>query len=423
MKKSEVTAIVLVIIFATSSLKPIVALADSEIDTAKEYVSGCFPGIWYTWINTLGTHVIFIALHQEQYNSPVFAFLGQHYTSSINSQVFVGNALTLMEVYNDTNGNGVLDANYTVGLTETELKYYLLVNSSITFEATPVQKTEINGVIHYIWGIRYGQIDGFLLYPHSDEQGYGWWDAAADVLIDYLGLSYDYSIEQNVTHLKTSYHIGNVTILRRKNSGVTLNGMSLSLLYTTQVISPKQYKIIVNNKTFNSTLNNSATSTSLAKIEVENIKVYEFRFKDNYTLHQNLITQHQAMYSACSTDSVQSQLFKSKLTSPLWQVEDYLKILLPEIGNFTIAPSLNYTASSFIYRISYPYWSGNRIEHDPTYVAFVNPKFPAPRFPVEVVSFAAITGVVILIASVYELRKIKRAPVYTHKTALHHHGY
>jgi len=417
MKKFAITAIVLIIVLAMTSLKPMVALADSEIDTAKESVSGYLPGIWYTWVNALGTHLIFIALHQEQYNSPVFTFLGQHYTSLNNLQVFVGNALTLMEVYNDTNGNGVLDANYTVGLTETELKYYLLVNGSLTFEATPVQKTEVNGVIHYRWGIRYGQIDGFLLYPHSDEQGYGWWDAATDVLIAYLGLSYDYSIEQNVTHLKTSYHIGNVTILTRKNSNVTLNGMSLSLLFTTQVISPKQYKIIVNNGTFNSTLN-STTSISLARIEVENIKTYEFRFKDNYTLQQNLITRHQAMYSACSTDSVQSQLFKSKLTSPLWQVEDYLKFLLPEIGNFAITPSLNYTTSSFIYRISYPYWFGNRIEHDPTYVAFVNPQFSAPGFPVEVVSFAAITGVVALIASVYELRKIKRAPLCAHKTAL-----
>src|SRR6266516_3019816 len=66
-----------------------------------------------SWININGTHVMFLALHSNQADSPGFSFVGQAYNTSSGSRAFVGNALLAMEGYNDANNNGDLDANCT----------------------------------------------------------------------------------------------------------------------------------------------------------------------------------------------------------------------------------------------------------------------------------------------------------------------
>jgi len=415
-KIGNILMVVVLIMSTISAIKPAVALEYIEIDTTKEYTSGYLQNLWYTWINTTDTQMIFIALHEEKYNSPIFAFFGQCYNSTANSRIFVGNALSLMEIYNDTNGNGILDANYTAGVSE--LKYYLAINSSKVFNVASVQKMVTDGIIHYKWGVKYETIDGFLLYLHQDEYGYGWGEIAATLLIDHIGLFFDYSIEQNITRLKTTLQIGDVTILERANWSVTIDGLSLSLLYTTQIISPKNYAIIANEELFNSTQNSQSSSINLAEVRIENITVYEFLFGDNYTLYENPPVQHPTKYSACPTDSVQSQIFKSMWLSPLWRVETCLQEILPEIGNFITTFSLNHTASNFIYRIDYPQWSGGRIEHDPTYASFISPRVLTRVLPIEIMTFVAITGVIVLIVALNEFRKIKNILSSAHKNAL-----
>lgn len=414
MKKIRSIICVAILIVAVGATKPVAALEHSSIDTNKEYASGDLQDLWYTWINTMGTQMIFIALHEREFNSPVFAFFGQYYNTTANSRLFVGNALSLMEIYNDTNRNGILDANYTAGISE--VKYYLALNSSKTVHTASIQKLVSNDVTHYKWGVEYKDVDGFILYLHPDEYGYGWSQIAAIVFIEHVGLFFDYSLEQNTTKLKTTFQLGNVTILERTDPSVTIDGLSLSLLFTTQVISPKGYTITTNEGLFNSTQNHTQSSVNLAKIRVGNITAYEFHFEDNYTLYEGHAAQYPAKYFACPIDSVQSQMFESAWLSPLWRAEYYLKEILPEIGNFTVKLSLNYTTSSFIYRIAYPQWSGGRIEHDPTYVSFVAPQVLTQMFPAEAVAFVSITGVIVLILALYEFRKIGayRLPTRTH---------
>src|SRR5436309_14781284 len=97
---------------------------------------------------------MFLALHSNQADSPVFSFVGQAYNTSSGSRAFVGNALLAMEVYNDTNNNGYLDANYTS--CTTELRYALIMNASQTFTPSPVKKHLTNGTRHYASAITYG---------------------------------------------------------------------------------------------------------------------------------------------------------------------------------------------------------------------------------------------------------------------------
>src|SRR2546422_2419178 len=227
--------IILSTVLVQVSIFPTSRALSSSIPVSQEFVSGdvqifSYLQAWYTWVSINGTHTIFLALHSNQGASPVSAFVGQSYNTSSGSRVFVANALMAMEGYNDTNGNGFLDADYRVP--RTELLYTIIMNASQTFTTTPVQKTSSNGIPHYTWGVTYGFVQGDLIKADpTDDYGYGGGLPASALMIDHVSLSYDYSLNGNRTFLKTSYELGNVTLTPPTLPNTTLAGLSLSLLH------------------------------------------------------------------------------------------------------------------------------------------------------------------------------------------------
>lgn len=373
------------------SVQPILSAeataSQMQIDTNAEYTNGTIHGetvdIWYAWVNVSETQVIYYALFSNEVNSPIINFLGQHFQVENDTEVFVGNTLTLIEVYNDTNGDGIPQANFTSG--ETEIAYYLLVNSSIGYETTPIQRTLNGEISHYTWGFRYKTIDGFLLYP---EQQPG--EGAARVIIDHLGFKYDFYVVQNVSYIKKSFDIGNITEIQPlpDKPPVSLNGLSLSLLFSTVTISAKPYTAYVNGEPYNSTTaENPATPTSSGKIAVETIKAYEFLFGENYNLTRGgSIELYEVKSEAASTTSV-PQSAQSRLDWTLAYFEKNLNIsdLFPSASGIGGEVSLDYNVSAFLYRICYPVWDGLPIQHDPTYVAYLFSSTAIPEFPIAIV--------------------------------------
>jgi hypothetical protein len=411
MKRTMVLAAIAMMILFAHSVGMTRVLGSLPFDAGAEYTSGhsssAWGGVWYAWVNVSGTQVIFTALYSEAYNSPVRVFLGEHYNSAVGQPVLVGNALTMIEVYNDTNHNGILDANYTAGTSE--LEYYTLVNSSRTFDVSPVQKTDVNGSVHYTWGVTYGGIDAFLVSPDPYSPGYGGWSNVTPMDLSEVGLSYDYSIEQNMSFLKTSFNVGNFTILQNTDPAVSLEGLSMSLLYTTQAVSPAQYTIVADDKAFNSTLNTPLTAISKAQINLGNLTTFEFRFRDNYTLYTSTPTEHAAKYSACPTDSIDPQLLRENWNTPFWFAQDNMMEMFPDVGYVGAPFDVNFTTSSFNYRIQYPEWSGNRIEHDPTYVAFMSTQPSVPEFPIEtLILVPTITAVLLAMSTWFAKHKNRK---------------
>jgi hypothetical protein len=282
-----------------------------------------------------------------------------------------------MEVYNDTSGDGIPQANFTFG--ETEIKYYLLVNSSISYEITPIQKILDNEIPHYKWGFKYGTIDGFLLYPEQ-QPGQG----AARVMIDHLGFDYDFYVIENVFYIKESFDVGNITEIQPLGeTSVSLDGLSLSLLFSTVTISAKSYTAYVNGEPYNSTTaENPATAIMSGEVAVEIIKAYEFLFGENYNLTRGEnIETYQMKSEAAATTSV-PQGVQSRLDWILAYFEGNLNLsdLFPSMGGIGGEINLDYNASAFLYRICYPIWDGLPIKHDPTYVAYLFSDIIIPEF-------------------------------------------
>ena len=357
--------------------------------------------LWYTWVNTSDTQVISYALFSDAYNSPIISFVGQHFTVENDTDVFVGSTLALIEVYNDTNGDGVPQANFTSG--ESEILYHLGVNSSVDYQITPIQKVVEGSVAHYRWGFRHETIDGFLLYPDQHTGHVG----AAFVTIDYLGFSYDFSVVENVSYLKTSFEMGNITdLLPYDEPSVSLNGLSLALLYSTVTTAARPYTAYVNDAPYDSTTTpNAATATNRSQIAVETIKAYEFIFGEHYNLTRGDTVETHAVHSeAAATASVHPDVIYG-LDWALARFEENLNLttLFPSAGGLE-AVDLNCTISRLLYRTCYPTWDGLPIHHDPTYIAYLFSTTIIPEFPV-VCLFPLLAAATLVIAIGSSARK------------------
>jgi len=395
---------------ARISLLPSTVIASpdaAEIDTNVEYSNGSIGSphfglaLWYTWVNNSRTQIIYLAYQSHMYNPPVITFLGQHYYTENNTEVFVGNTLTSMEVYNDINGNGVPDIDFNTG--KSEIVYYFLVNSSASFVITPVEKSLVNDVPHYGWGIRYNTIDGCLTFEDQSP--------AAMVMLDYLASSYDFYVQNNVSYLKTNFSIGEIlNITPLSDTGVTLENLSLSLLYGTAVVTMKPYVTLVNGEPYNSTTAQaSAKPTESSEIKIENAKAYEFLFGQNYTLFRNAQPEIYKSRSAAVANQSVSGNIRVSVEWLLSDLEDILSDLFPRISSMNVTINLDYSVSSLLYRVCYPKWHGCRLEHDPTYVAYLNTAVvPEISAPIMIVVAASILGLVALMAALIDLRKTRK---------------
>ncbi|MDH5495796.1 MAG: hypothetical protein OEY24_08880 [Candidatus Bathyarchaeota archaeon] len=402
------------IIFSASLLSANVTVSgqtisyQGDIDTNAEYANGSIPTpptgvwIWYTWVNISETQVICYALFSDTYNSPIMSFLGQHFKVENDTDVFVGTTLALIEVYNDTNEDGIPQANFTSG--ESEIIYQLGVNSSVNYQITHIQKVMEEETAHYMWGFKHETIDGILLYP---EQYIGH-VAAAFVTIDYLSFNYDFYVVQNVSYLKTSFEIGNITDIRPYDDpSVSLEGLSLSLLYSTVTSSAKPYTAYVNDEPYDSTTApNSATTTSSSQIAVEMIKAYEFIFGESYNLTRGENTEtYEVKSEAAATASVHPEVIYG-LDWAFTRFENYLNLseLFPSAGGLGGQVDLNCSVSTLLYRNCYPVWDGLPIQHDPTYVAYLFSNTIIPEFAM-VLLLPLLVVATFFVAAVSRIRK------------------
>jgi hypothetical protein len=343
--------------------------SEETVNTSVEYSNGTIASsingldIWYVWINTSYTQVIYMAFVSNVYPPPVLTFFGQHYMTADGTEVFVGNTLTALEVYNDTNKNGLPDVNPVNGTSE--LLYNFAVNSSRSFTVTPVEKTLLGDEYHYTWGLRYNTIDGSLLTENQAE--------GARIMLDYLATSYDFYVRDNASFLKTSFEIGTISnVTSTSGLNVNLTGLSLSLLYGTSIISSKAYTTVINGNPYNSTTaTNSTEPTDLGEITVGDTEAYKCVFGQNYTLIMGSGNETYPSRSAAVSDqSVPGGVYRSvEGTLPFF--EDVLSSLFPKMSNLTATVNLDYNVSSFLYRVCYPQWDGYAIEHDPTYIAYL----------------------------------------------------
>ena len=236
------------------------------------------------------------------YPGPIANIVGQHLHLADGTEIFVASALTKLEVYRDLNGDGIPEANFTSP--NNQLLFYMYTNMSDKFSITPIQMVTENGVPHYHWGISYQNVYGYLGYATSSNSLGGWGGYAAKLVFDHITVSYDFSMNGNVSKLKTSFDISKVAsaytidsdTVQVTNTPFSLDGLGLALLFTTSTYTSKPFQTSVEGQPYNSTTANASTrKVDLASLSVGNSSAFDFVFGGNYTLNRGENNQtHQA---------------------------------------------------------------------------------------------------------------------------------
>ena len=367
--------------------------------------------IWYDWVNVSDTQVVNYAIYTTpdyNYPVPIANLLGQHFRMADGTQVFIASALSELEVYRSLNGDGIPQANDTSG--DRELLYYIYTNMSDSYSMNPIQKVMENQSPHYRWSFTYENAHGYLQNATARI------GVVASLIFSHITLSYDFSVNGNVSTLKTNFDIGKVTSLTiHDSSQFSLKGLSIALLYATATYTSKPYTTYVDGKEFNSaTEENSTMDAKLAEVEVGGAQAYDFVFGGNYTLNrgetnetiQANIETYGAKYEAVALSSV-LPIIRVNPVKGMSFFRDQLN-LAELFGGSWQDFDINYESSSLIYRICFPAWDGMQIEHDPVYVGYIlssteNAEFPSTSpngEPRQTEQLEIIIGAVIVVALV-----------------------
>jgi len=397
-------------------------------EMSSGFINGSYGlQLWYVWLNTSGTHVLFLAMYSGALPSPINYFIGQHYFTANGTEVFVGNRLLGFEVYEDLNGNSILDADFTNWFDRKidETRYFFLLNASVTADFTPPSRSVVGDYTHYLWEIRYGQVQGnfveignftggYIGNPETEGMLPSYFGSLVSSTLDSLNLSYDYWVENETAYLKTGLSLGTfskVEIPGPYPQPTTLNFTddSFSTLYTTSVLSMKPYEILPENAT---NTGETAVPVNATNIQVENKEAFRLVFGENYTLNGNS-TQYRSsagVYPASSLPGdviVSTNYFRVDAEDTF---KSYFGATSPSLAENV---TLSVGRSSLIYRVCYPTWSNRSFTHDPLFIAylgeprFINPgtgTIPIP--PTWTIAIAA-ASLIVLAITIYRHRKVR----------------
>ncbi|MBT0159132.1 hypothetical protein G4O51_04025 [Candidatus Bathyarchaeota archaeon A05DMB-2] len=144
----------------------------------------------------------------------------------------------------------------------------------------------------------------FTLIQYATSSGRG--AIAASLIFDHLTVDYDFNINGSVSSLKTSFDIGKVASLTPPEGTFSLDGLGLTLLYTTFTSTTKPYSASVNGEPYNSsTVEDSAVDMGIAQVTVGDTKAYDFVFSGNYTLNHE--TSNETYSASIETYEMKSE--------------------------------------------------------------------------------------------------------------------
>jgi hypothetical protein len=356
--------------------------------------------VWYDWVNISDTQVINYVAYTDSdypYPVPIMNLVGQHFQLADGTEVFVASALSKFEVYRDLNGDGIPQANFTSG--NSEILYHMYMNMSDGYSLIPIQKTMQDLVPHYLWGFTY---ENAYAYLQNSTVRYG---VVAKLIFDHITVSYDFSMNGNVSNLKTSFDIGRVVSMNVLDSSqFSLDGLGLALLYATSTYASKPYSTYVNGQPYNSTIaEHSAIDAEVARVAVGDTKAYDFVFGGNYTLnrgennetHQANIETYEAKAEAAALSSLPVKIYGPVV----WQMSFFRDMLnlTALFGGSWPEVNMDYTASSLIYRICFPVWDGMQIQHDPVYVGYLFSSTEIPEIPTAIILPILITATLLIL--------------------------
>lgn len=348
-----------------------------------------------SYINTRSVQAFLVALKDikkgEDVSTLPWQLFGMHYYTKEKQEVFLGAILAFLMAYNDTNNNGILN--------QGEKFYYVIpygisnlsgeTNYSPNVSAINTEKVSEN---HYRFGMTYKNLYAKII---DGENIISFWLSTAYPLyiakFSELTIRYDITIDETngIVKAETYYKLGQISKLWifgiPAENPILPDTFGISAVHYLAMFT-SNYKVVSNETEMD-------IDTGIEEEIKKNIAIKVGEKKDSRALTIgyrgtfDLINETNNSYVK-RDEKAYNIIMKAKLTDLwliAWQLNftvDVFCLMAYALSN-DIQKKFNspmdlyergkyyFTASAFWYAVAFPSWRGYRVEHDPTYIAYV----------------------------------------------------
>ena len=423
--------------------------------------------LYMVYINVSGFQLLYAGLinittDNATLTIPVQNFL-EHYKTQKGKDVLMSSSFITLLAFNDTTSslypdspdrNDNLYASFSLGLNLTE---YFKDSSrpALSSKTTIIPLTSSADKLNWYWGMRYTNLTAIWWRMYTDPVRPRY-EKVPIAITTYEELTFTYNLTINPTdHTATvtaNYVIGRMTnlwlihwvvfipvVVHYNSTGAYwLNGAKISNETIYQFLEKHHIKmsivlfqnsLVLNHKTKNRYNINNQNVTD-AEVDVSNgvittstddeEKVFEANFgtKKMYNLYNYTADSTESQYNSYNAVT-RTKKIVGYAHNPIFGIHTALLRLVPLVVAH-MRPTLyqnakdrimNMTRADYFYIISYPTYSGFKVEHDPTYTAYIEtPKLPAESIPNWRVYLFVSIGVaaIVIISVVFAVKRISQ---------------
>ncbi|MFQ6086826.1 MAG: hypothetical protein ACE5OV_02285 [Candidatus Bathyarchaeia archaeon] len=410
--------------------------------------------LYMVYVNVSGFQLLYAGLinitaGNATLTIPVQNFL-EHYKTQKGKDVLMSSSFITLLAFNDTTSslypdspdkNDNLYASFSLGLNLEEY-FENSPRPALSSKTTVIPLTPSEDKLHWYWGMRYTNLTAiwWRMHPEPERPRY---EMAPIAITTYEELMFTYNLTINPTEHKATvtanYVIGRMTnlwlihwlffipiVVHYNSTGAyRLNGEKISDETIYQYLEKQNIKmsvvlfqnsLVLNHKTKNTFGNLNVTdaevdvsSGSITTSADDEEKVFEASFGTKKTYNLYNYTADQTESQSSLHDAVtRTTKIAGYARNPIFGIHTALLRLVPLVVAH-MRPTLyqkakehimNMTRADYFYIISYPTYSGFKVEHDPTYTAYIemlgSPAGGVPNWRVYLLASIGVAAIVII---------------------------
>lgn len=419
--------------------------------------------MYMTYVNTSGIKLLYAGLEDITTDEsaylriPMQSFI-MHYKARNNSDVILSSTFLMLMAFNETDSsihpnspdmNDALFASFSLGFDLTSLSAALPVLSSKT-EEIPLTTTD---KLTWTWGMKYTNLTALWwrtwINPNNPSFQNSW--PLAVTVYDELSFKYSLTIDPNsgTATLQENHVIGRMRdlfvgvipalwvyynstgtygMLGRKLADETIydyiqsNGLEMSIINF-------QTSVMADHETYSETASGQSVADTEALISDTSVNTYsddgkkifeaDFGTKLNYNLYNYTADETEKKFEFYESVTRTAKIAGFAGNGGLFAYHIGLMKLLPAVvvhmypALFAKAVSTisNMERANYFYITSYPHYSGFRVEHDPTFTAYIAPtQSTTPGMLNGVIGIVVVAFIVAAVVAVAAIVITRRMP-------------
>ena len=381
--------------------------------------------MYMTYVNTSGLKLLYAGLEDITTDEsaylriPMQSFIMHYKTNQNNRDVILSNTFLMLMAFNETSSSlypnspdrkDTLFASFSLGFDLSNLGQTLPVLNSKT-ETIPLEHSEDK--LEWVWGMKYTNLTALWwetwIEPNNPHFRNGW--PVGLTVYDELTFTYKLTIdpEKGNATLQENHIIGRMRhlfvgvipalwvyynstgtygMLGRKLSNDTIydfiqdNGLEMSIInFQTSVMADHEtYSETASGQSVTDT-ETEVTDTSIDTFADDGEKIFEADFgtKKNYKLYNYTDDMTERRFETYESTTRTAEIAGYAGNGGLFAYHIGLMKFLPAVvihmypALFAKAASTiaNMSRANYFYTIAYPNYSGYRVEHDPTFTAYI----------------------------------------------------